>query len=102
MQSSNPTNKVDRKISLKVQSQTKTKRIRELPMSFDALKKTVEALVKDDREPTAEVQLTEQKVATTTNTKDYSIRYVDPDNEMINVSDDDDLLTAYDIAESDF
>ena len=98
MQSSNPTNKVDRKISLKVQSQTKTKRIRELPMSFEALKKTVEALVKDDREPATNEQETEQKV----NTKDYSIRYVDPDNETINVSDDDDLLNAYDLAESDF
>jgi hypothetical protein len=26
---------------------------------------------------------------------------MDPDNEMINVSDDDDLLTAYELAESE-
>jgi len=33
--------------------------------------------------------------------RDYSIRYRDQDQEMINVSDDEDLLTAYEVAEND-
>lgn len=33
--------------------------------------------------------------------RDYSIRYKDQDQEMINVSDDEDLITAYEVAESD-
>ena len=31
--------------------------------------------------------------------RDYAIKYVDKDSEMINVSDDEDLLTAYEVAE---
>jgi len=31
--------------------------------------------------------------------KDYTIKYVDKDDEHINVSDDEDLLTAYEVAE---
>jgi len=33
--------------------------------------------------------------------KDYIIRYVDGDNEEINVSDDEDLAAAYDVAQKD-
>jgi hypothetical protein len=33
--------------------------------------------------------------------RDYVIRYVDNDEEVINVSDDEDLLTAYDVAEKE-
>jgi hypothetical protein len=60
-------------------------------MSFEALKTTVEALVKDER-------TLQQQESFTTSHRDYSIRYKDPENEMINVSDDEDLLTAYDLA----
>lgn len=65
-------------------------------MSFDALKNTVEAIVKDEREPSTE-QNPDQKVSQ----RDYSIRYMDNENELINVSDDDDLQTAYELAETD-
>lgn len=34
-------------------------------------------------------------------TKDYTIKYVDGDNEYINVSDEEDLLTAYDVAQKE-
>lgn len=78
------------RINLKIQSQTKTKRLREMPANFQELKTTVEALIKDERAKDAEVS----------NIRDYQIRYMDPDNEMINVSDDEDLLTAYDLAEN--
>ena len=33
--------------------------------------------------------------------RDYVIRYFDGDQEAINVSDDEDLLTAYDVAEKE-
>jgi hypothetical protein len=33
--------------------------------------------------------------------RDFVIRYVDNEDETINVSDDEDLLTAYDVAEKD-
>jgi hypothetical protein len=33
--------------------------------------------------------------------RDYEIKYIDGDKEAINVSDDDDLLTAYDVAEKE-
>lgn len=81
------------RINLKIQSVTKTKRLRDLPTSFEALKQTVEALVKDER------STAQQQELVAISHRDYSIRYLDPDNEMINVSDDEDLLTAYDVAE---
>ncbi len=33
--------------------------------------------------------------------RDFVIRYTDNEDEIINVSDDDDLQTAYDVAEKD-
>lgn len=33
--------------------------------------------------------------------RDFSIKYVDGDQELINVSDDEDLMTAYDVAEKE-
>lgn len=38
-----------RKINLKFQSLDKTKRVRDVPENFDALKKQVEALIKDEK-----------------------------------------------------
>lgn len=76
-------------INIKIQSLTKTKRIREVPESFEALKKTVEAQIKDERDPVAQP---------VNNVKDFSIKYVDGDQEEINISDDEDLLTAYEVA----
>lgn len=53
------------------------------------MKTTVEAQIKEERtiqqQPSSDV-------------RDFAIRYVDGENEQINVSDDEDLLTAYDVA----
>jgi PB1 domain len=35
-----------------------------------------------------------------TSQRDYTIKYIDPENELINVSDDEDLLTAYELSEN--
>jgi hypothetical protein len=68
--------------------------VRDVPDSFSALKKTVEALIKDERK----VQEPPQNVLVSTE-RDYVINYIDKDDELINVSDDEDLLTAYEVAE---
>lgn len=61
--------------------------MRDVPTTFEALKQTVEALLKDE---------VDQKKP-----QDYVIKYVDKDNEMIDVSDDEDLFTAYEVAENE-
>lgn len=76
---------INKKLNLKFQSLTKTKRIRDVPENFEALKKIVEALVKDEQ----------------MNPDQLVIRYADRDDELINVSDDEDLLAAYEVAELD-
>ena len=55
------------------------------------MKTLVEAQLQDDRLPNA------PKAAH----KDYNIKYQDGDQEMINVSDDEDLLTAYEVAQKE-
>ena len=85
------------KLTLKLQTQTKTKRIRDLPPNFQALKAAVEAQIKDERDlilqESAALNLSKP------GQRDYVIRYVDGDDEAINVSDDEDLLTAYEVAD---
>jgi hypothetical protein len=56
------------------------------------LKTTVEALLVDERK---------LKNLKETSERDYTIKYVDKDDEKINVSDDEDLLTAYEVAETE-
>jgi hypothetical protein len=58
------------------------------------LKTTVEAQIKDERP--AEIQPSPMM-----GTKDFTIKYLDGDKEMINVSDDEDLQAAYDVAHRD-
>lgn len=74
-----------------MQTQSKTKRVRDLPQSFEALQTLVEAQIKQERESRVSISAA----------RDYVIRYVDGDDEAINVSDDEDLLTAYDVAEKE-
>src|SRR5258707_998149 len=74
-----------KKLNLKFQTSEKTKRVRDVPPTFQALKQTVEALLK------------EQKQSDQIPSTDYIIKYVDKDDEMINVSDDEDLFTAYEV-----
>ena len=66
-----------KKINLKLQSLTKTKRIREVPENFEALKQLVEALIKDERD-----LVTGQEVVTKGD-RDYVIRYTDKEKELI-------------------
>jgi len=74
---------------------TKTKRIREVPESFEALKTIVEALITDER------ALMQEKDLVKKGDRDYVVRYTDKDNELIDVSDEEDFLTAYEIAENE-
>jgi hypothetical protein len=59
------------------------------------LKTIVEALIKDERE------LMEGKELILKGDRDYVIRYTDKESEQINVSDEEDFQTAYEIAENE-
>jgi PB1 domain len=74
-------------INVKIDSLSKIKRVRDVPQSFDALKSVVEAQLKDTNVNQV-----------SSNPRNYQIQYRDAQNDLINVSDDDDLLTAYEIA----
>ena len=91
------------KITLKLQSQTKTKRVRELPRNFEALLALAESQIREEREVNQQVNesFNRHNNASFLSGRDFSIKYVDGDQEMINVSDDEDLLTAYDVAEKE-
>jgi hypothetical protein len=91
------------KITLKLQSQTKTKRVRELPKNFEALLALAESQIREEREATQQLNESfhKQNNASFLSGRDFSIKYVDGDQELINVSDDEDLLTAYDVAEKE-
>ena len=91
------------KITLKLQSQTKTKRVRELPRNFEALLALAEFQIREEREANQQVNesFNRHNNASFLSGRDFSIKYVDGDQELINVSDDEDLLTAYDVAEKE-
>jgi hypothetical protein len=91
------------KITLKLQSQTKTKRVREVPQTFQALQTLVESQIKEEREGMMNESFHSKHPASFMSGagRDYTIKYVDGDQEVINVSDDEDLLTAYDVAEKE-
>jgi hypothetical protein len=91
------------KITLKLQSQTKTKRVRELPKNFEALLALADSQIREEREATQQLNESfhKQNNASFLSGRDFSIKYVDGDQELINVSDDEDLLTAYDVAEKE-
>lgn len=52
-------------------------------------------MIKDEREtiPSSELVVKDQR--------DYIVRYTDAENETINVSDDEDLQTCYEVAETE-
>ena len=91
------------KITLKLQSQTKTKRVRELPRNFEALLALAESQIREEREANQQVNESFHRAnnASFLSGRDFSIKYVDGDQEIINISDDEDLLTAYDVAEKE-
>lgn len=75
-------------LTVKIDSLNKIKRVRDVPSSFDALKLTVEAQLKDNEQVCSQP-------------RNYSIQYRDAFNDLINISDDDDLLSAYETAAKD-
>ena len=66
------------KVIVKIATASKTKRLMDVPASFSALKTAVEGLFEPESL--------------------FTIRYTDGQQDEINVSDDEDLLTAYEVA----
>jgi hypothetical protein len=77
-------------MALKITCDNTTKRVRELPETFDALKSTVK------------VQMSKGTGATAKFVREghFAITYEDDTGDVINLSDDEDLLAAYDVAEN--
>lgn len=92
-------------LTIKLQSQTKTKRLRDIPANFKTLTEIVEQQIREERELLQQVpnngDQSFRSSSTFTSGRDFVIRYVDNEDEVINVSDDEDLLTAYDVATKD-
>ena len=80
------------KLRIKVAKDTVTKRVREAPSNFEGLKKTLKAQVCKDEKSLALFLLMEKNM--------MEITYTDDVGDVINVSDDEDLFVAYEVAES--
>jgi hypothetical protein len=61
----------------------------------------VEAQIREEREAMNLGDMSFRSMSSFISGRDYVIRYADNEQDIINVSDDEDLLTAYDIAESE-
>jgi hypothetical protein len=71
-------------LTLKLQSLTKTKRLREVPATFKALQDVVEQQIKEEREmisnsETANENLMRSSFMSGSGGRDYVIRYIDND-----------------------
>jgi hypothetical protein len=77
-------------INVKLHTQSKIKRLREVPATFEALKLAIETRLYEN-----------EKINQLPTEKDYHIQYIDGDKECINVSDDDDLYSAYQVAQKE-
>jgi hypothetical protein len=75
-------------LAVKLTCENVTKRVRDTPETFEALKQTVKASMCKGN--ASEYVMKGQ----------YSITYVDDTGDTINVSDDEDLQTAYEVAEN--
>jgi hypothetical protein len=75
-------------INLKIDLSSKIKRIRDLPQTIEALRSVVDSQLDPAKVPIEDQQR-------------YSIQYRDGQNDVINVSDDEDLLTAYEVAQKE-
>jgi hypothetical protein len=73
-------------INLKIDLNSKIKRIRDLPQTIEALRSVVDCQLDPPRAPKKD---------------SYSIQYRDGQDDVINVSDDEDLLTAYEVAQKE-
>jgi hypothetical protein len=78
-----------KKLTLKLVSGSITKRVRELPENFEALKVQVKAQMAKGEQAEKHMILTNQ----------YALQYQDDTGDIINVSDDEDLFAAYEVAE---
>jgi len=76
-------------LRIKVAKDTVIKRVREAPTNFEGLKKTFKAQVCKDEKS---LELMEKNM--------MEITYTDDVGDVINVSDDEDLAVAYEVAES--
>jgi len=68
-----------------------TKRVREIPENFNSLRSVVESQMKKKGSSLMEKLI---------NAKAYAITYTDETGDVINLSDDEDLMTAYEVAET--
>ena len=75
-------------INLKIDLNSKIKRIRDLPQTIEALRSVVDCQLEPTKVPKDDHPC-------------YSIQYRDGQNDVINVSDDEDLLTAYEVAQKE-
>lgn len=78
-----------KKLTLKLVSGSITKRVRELPETFAALKSQVKAQMARGEQAEKHMILANQ----------YALTYKDDTGDVINVSDDEDLHAAYEVAE---
>lgn len=78
-------------MTVKLTAENVTKRVREIPENFGALKNIVKAQMCNGKN---------QQLDHLIKTETYCIQYVDDTGDVINVSDDEDLHTAYDVAEN--
>jgi len=79
------------RLTVKLSAENVTKRVRDIPENFGALKNVVRAQMCNGKN-----QQLDQLISSDT----YCIQYVDDTGDVINVSDDEDLHTAYDVAEN--
>ena len=78
-----------KKLTVKLANGSYTKRVRDVPENFAALKSAVKAQMAKGEQSDQQLILANQ----------FSITYKDDTGDIINVSDDEDLFAAYDVAE---
>jgi len=78
-----------KKLTVKLANGSYTKRVRDVPENFSALKSAVKAQMAKGEQSDQQLILSNQ----------FTITYKDDTGDIINVSDDEDLFAAYDVAE---
>ena len=79
------------RLTVKLTAENITKRVRDVPETFGALKSIVKTQMCNGKS---------QSLDQLIKTESYCIQYVDDTGDVINVSDDEDLNTAYEVAEN--
>ena len=78
------------KMAIKISCDNITKRVREIPETFEALRNTIKAQMCKGN----------GSVAKSIKADRFAVTYEDDTGDTINLSDDEDLLAAYDVAEN--